>query len=94
MRCHCGRDCLPQHLWVLAEALGESDRVNDGGPDSHCKPLCAGIYGTAEVRTDKLDPRGRETASSDLIPGCFILNHHPRLGPNSGTASKTLLQPS
>lgn len=62
-----------------SKRLGQSE----WWPDSHHQPLCARIYGTAEVKTDKLDPREREKGSSDLIPGCFILNHHPRLGPYS-----------
>lgn len=40
------------------ETLRDSDRVNDGRPDSHHQPRCAQIYGTAEVKTDKLDPGG------------------------------------
>lgn len=57
MRGHCGHDCLLQHIVVVAESLQDSDRVNDSGSDSHLLPLCAQIY-TAEVKTDKLAPRG------------------------------------
>lgn len=75
---------------VVAEALRYLDRVNDGRPDSNHQPLCAWIYGTAEVRKDKLDQRGRAGASAHLIPGCFIFNYHPHLGPYSGVACRTL----
>lgn len=76
---------------VAAEALRDSDRVNDGLIHT-TKPLCAWIYGTVEVKTDKLDPGGREKASSDLILGCFILHYHPRLGPYSRIARRKLSQ--
>lgn len=43
---------------AVAETLRDSDRVNDGRPDSHHQALCVQIYGTAEVKTDKPDPGG------------------------------------
>ena len=43
------------------------------------KPPASQIYGTVEVKKDKLDQRGREKAPTDVIPGCFILNLHPQL---------------
>lgn len=60
---------------AVAETLKDSDRVNDGRPDSHHQPRCAQIYGTAEVKTDKLDPGGGGGGGRS-----FILNHHPCLG--------------
>jgi len=35
----------------------DSGRMNDSRPDSLFQPLCAWIFGRAEVKTDKLDPR-------------------------------------
>lgn len=57
MEGHCGHDCLLQHIVVVAATLQDLDRVNDSGPDSHLLLLCPQIY-TAEVKTDKLAPRG------------------------------------
>lgn len=74
MQCHCGCNCLAQHLWQQSQALRDMDRVNDGRADSHHQPLCAWIYWTAEVRIDKLATREWER---------LILNHQPCLGPYS-----------
>lgn len=73
----------PLWRWLLAAALvltvaanlRDSDKVNDGEPDSCHLPPWVQIYGTAEVETDKLAFQKWERGSPALLPGCLILNH-------------------
>lgn len=60
-----GVNAGPLWLWLLATALvltvaanlRDSDKVNDGKPDSCHLPPWVQIYGTSEVETDKLASR-------------------------------------